>query len=85
MGSGSPGRDDRATADAVRALLESGVDQTRTNNNGSKPLQLAMLTTGRGGTGSAEAKEQQFEIVQACAHQNLNLNRSWVAAANRLR
>jgi hypothetical protein len=51
-------------ADAVRALLAGGADRSRANNNGSKPLQLAKLTTGRGGTGSADAKAQQAEIVR---------------------
>jgi hypothetical protein len=45
-------------------LLAGGADRSRANNNGSKPLQLAKLTTGRGGTGSADAKAQQAEIVR---------------------
>ena len=51
-------------AAAVRALLEGGADRSRANGNGSKPLQLAKLTTGRGGSGSAEAKAEQAEIVR---------------------
>jgi hypothetical protein len=49
---------------AVRALLEAGADIRRKNKSGSTPLRLAMLTTGRGGSGSAEAKAQQVEIVR---------------------
>jgi len=49
---------------AVRALLEGGADSTRPNRSGSTPLKLATRTTGRGGSGSAEAKAQQALIVQ---------------------
>jgi ankyrin repeat protein len=49
---------------AVRALLEGGADIRRKNKSGSTPLRLATLTTGRGGSGSAEAKAQQVEIVR---------------------
>jgi len=49
---------------AVRALLEGGADSTRPNKSGSTPLKLATRTTGRGGSGSAEAKAQQALIVQ---------------------
>jgi ankyrin repeat protein len=50
-------------AAAVTALLDGGADVLAKNNNGSTPLLLATLTTGRGGTGSPEAKAQQQEIV----------------------
>ena len=49
-------------AAAVRTLLERGADPTRKNKSGSTPLLLAKLNTGRGGTGSPEAKAQQQEI-----------------------
>jgi Ankyrin repeats (many copies)/Ankyrin repeat len=49
---------------AVRALLDAGVDPHRTNNNGSSPLDLAGLTTGRGGTGLPEAKAEQANIIE---------------------
>jgi ankyrin repeat protein len=49
---------------AVRALLEGGADSTRTNKSGSTRLKLATRSTGRGGSGSAEAKAQQALIVQ---------------------
>jgi hypothetical protein len=51
-------------AGAVRTLLDGGADPDRANHHGSTPLKLATLTTGRGGTGSAEAKAQQVEIVR---------------------
>lgn len=49
---------------AVRALLEGGADIRRKNKSGSTPMRLAMMTTGRGGSGSNEAKAQQVEIVR---------------------
>jgi hypothetical protein len=53
----------RCTA-AVKVLLESGADIRRMNKNGSTPIQIATRTTGRGGSGSPEAKAQQAEIVR---------------------
>jgi ankyrin repeat protein len=49
---------------AVGTLLDAGVDPHRTNDNGSSALDLARLTTGRGGTGSPEAKAEQAQIIQ---------------------
>jgi Ankyrin repeats (many copies) len=49
---------------AVQALLEGGADIRRKNKSGSTPMRLARLTTGRGGSGSAEAKAEQIEIVR---------------------
>ena len=51
-------------ATAVRALLDGGADPVRPNGRGSTPMQLATWTTGRGGSGSVEAKAQQEEIVR---------------------
>jgi ankyrin repeat protein len=51
-------------ASAVLALLQGGADIRLKNKSGSTPMRLAMLTTGRGGSGSAEAKAQQVEIVR---------------------
>jgi hypothetical protein len=44
---------------AVQALIELGADTQRSNDNGSTSLQLAEWTTGRGGSGSPEAKAEQ--------------------------
>ena len=51
-------------AAAVAALLEGGADRDATNGRGSTAAQLAAWTTGRGGSGSPEAKAQQAEIVE---------------------
>ena len=51
-------------AAAVQALLVGGVDPRRKNKSGSTPLHLAVQTTGRGGSGSTAAKEQQAAIVR---------------------
>jgi ankyrin repeat protein len=51
-------------AAAVEALLAGGADAERRNDGGSTPLRLARLTTGRGGSGSPDAKAQQQEIVR---------------------
>src|SRR5262249_38081810 len=58
-------------AAAVRALLEGGADARRKNKSGSTPLQLATWSTGRGGSGSAEARAQQEEIVQLLKQHDL--------------
>ena len=50
-------------AEAVRALLASGADPAKKNNRGSNALALARTNSGRGGSGSPEAKAQQLEIV----------------------
>src|SRR5262249_48858374 len=49
---------------AVRALLEGGADPKRTNKSGSTPMKLAMQPTGRGGSGSTDAKAEQALIVE---------------------
>jgi ankyrin repeat protein len=51
-------------AAAVRTLIEHGADPARKNKSGSTAMVLAKHNTGRGGTGSPEAKEQQREIVR---------------------
>jgi ankyrin repeat protein len=52
------------SAAAVKALLGQGADVRAKNGNGSTPLLLANHNTGHGGTGSDEAKAQQYEIVR---------------------
>jgi hypothetical protein len=51
-------------AAAVEVLLARGADPVLPNGRGSTPWQLANWTTGKGGSGSAAAKEQQAEIVR---------------------
>ena len=58
-------------AAAVAALLEGGADVRRKNKRGSTTPQLATRTTGRGGTGSADAKAQQAEIVHLLARHDV--------------
>ena len=49
---------------AVQALVDGGADPRRPNKTGSTPLHLANRTTGRGGSGSAHAREQQAGIIR---------------------
>jgi hypothetical protein len=49
---------------AVRALLDGGANPRQPNKTGSTPLHLAVQTTGRGGSGSPLAREQQSGIVR---------------------
>lgn len=51
-------------AAAVEALLERGANPRARNDAGSTPLHLAVQTTGRGGSGSEEARAQQLMIVR---------------------
>jgi ankyrin repeat protein len=49
---------------AVRALLDGGARSRQPNKSGSTPLHLAVQMTGRGGSGSPLAREQQAGIVR---------------------
>jgi ankyrin repeat protein len=49
---------------AVRALLDSGANPRQPNKSGSTPLHLAVQPTGRGGSGSDEARRQQAGIIR---------------------
>ena len=49
---------------AVEALLRVGADPRLANDHGSTASDLAHWTTGRGGTGSAEAKAEQAIIIE---------------------
>jgi ankyrin repeat protein len=51
------------SAEAVRTLLAHGADPARKNKSGSTPMVLVIHNTGRGGTGTEEAKSQQQEIL----------------------
>jgi hypothetical protein len=53
----------RCTA-AVRVLLVNGADLHMRNKRGSTPLHLAVQNSGRGGTGTAAAREAQQEIIR---------------------
>jgi ankyrin repeat protein len=48
---------------AVRALVDGGANPRQPNRTGSMPLRLAVRTTGRGGSGSPHAREQQAGII----------------------
>ena len=47
----------------MRVLLDAGADPRLPNKSGSTPMQLATADTGRGGSGSADARSEQAEIV----------------------
>ncbi|HEV3146027.1 MAG TPA: ankyrin repeat domain-containing protein [Gemmataceae bacterium] len=49
---------------AVQALLDGGANPRKRNKSGSTPLHLAVQTTGRGGSGSDEARRQQAGIIR---------------------
>jgi len=49
---------------AVRALLDGGANPKAPNKAGSTPLHLAVQPTGRGGSGSEQAREQQAGIIK---------------------
>lgn len=49
---------------AVRALLDGGANPRQPNKAGSTPLHLAVQPTGRGGTGSDDARRQQTGIIR---------------------
>jgi hypothetical protein len=51
-------------AAAVRCLLKAGADPTLRNKPGSTPFHLAVQDTGRGGSGSAEARAAQEQIIK---------------------
>ncbi|MEP6849982.1 MAG: ankyrin repeat domain-containing protein [Acidobacteriota bacterium] len=48
----------------VLALLDGGADPVMRNKSGSTPLHLAVQTTGRGGSGTEHALEQQAGIIK---------------------
>jgi ankyrin repeat protein len=51
-------------AAAVKHLLEAGSDPAMKNKSGSTPFHLAVQSTGRGGSGAAEAKAAQRQIIE---------------------
>ena len=52
------------SSSAVRALLDAGANPTQPNTSGSTPLHLAVQNTGRGGSGSERARQQQAAIIR---------------------
>ena len=51
-------------AAAVRVLVEAGADPRLRNKPGSTAFHLAVQNTGRGGTGTEEARAAQREIIE---------------------
>lgn len=51
-------------ASAVRVLLAHGADPRRKNGSGTTALELAVQGTGRSGSGSVAAREQQRTIIE---------------------
>jgi len=49
---------------AVRALVDAGANPRQANKNGSTPLHLAVQNTGRSGSGSESARQQQVGIIK---------------------
>jgi hypothetical protein len=49
---------------ALKALIAGGADVELKNKSGSSPLLLAQLRTGRGGSGTPEAKAEQKKIIE---------------------
>lgn len=52
-------------AAAVKCLLKAGADPETRNKPGSTPFHLAVQDTGRGGSGTNQARAAQWEIIQA--------------------
>ncbi|MBZ5551750.1 MAG: ankyrin repeat domain-containing protein [Acidobacteriia bacterium] len=57
---------------AVRALLDGGANPRAPNKSGSTPLHLAVQTTGRGGSGSEHARQQQTGIIRLLLERGAN-------------
>ena len=51
-------------ADAVQFLLKTGADPLLRNKPGSTPFHLAVQNTGRGGSGTDDAKAAQGQIIE---------------------
>ena len=51
-------------AAAARALLEAGAEPNLRNKPGSTPFHLAVQNTGRGGTGTPEARAAQRQLIK---------------------
>lgn len=51
-------------AGVVRVLLAGGADPRAPNSRGSTPMDLARRPTGRGGSGSPQARAEQAQIIR---------------------
>jgi hypothetical protein len=60
-------------AAAVDALLAHGANPRLRNRSGSTPLHLAVQNTGRGGSGTAEAREEQAAIIRLLVERGARL------------
>ncbi len=49
---------------ALKALIAGGANVNLRNKSGTAPIRLAQLTTGRGGSGTAETKREQEAVIQ---------------------
>ncbi len=58
---------------AVRALLDGGANPRAPNQAGATPLHLAVQTTGRGGSGSPHAHQQQEGIIRLLLERGASL------------
>ncbi len=61
-------------AAAAKCFLEAGADPTIRNKSGSTPFHLAAQNTGRGGSGSEQARAAQREILQAFLQRGVSPN-----------
>jgi len=59
---------------AVQAMLDGGADPRAPNKSGSTPLHLAVQPTGRGGSGSQRARQQQAEIIKLLLHRGARVS-----------
>lgn len=59
-------------AAAVKCLLDAGADPTIRNKPGSASFHLAVQTTGRGGSGTEQARTAQREIIEAFLEQGVS-------------
>jgi len=64
-------------AAAISALLSRGADHARRNKRGNTPLDVAVVTSGRGGTGSSPAVRQQHDIITILTKAGARLSDKW--------